>query len=151
MAEEKRDEGAGDPIKLFFFEEDLARQRNEMMDNFYHILRHKPTTDTSSSSNHFGGAAPFKVQVSFDIPLFEGQIDANALDKWLNPLEGYFSDRENFTFVLLKAAPHVKDWWETYCEKKAIEESAMFVVVPTCGSFKDAIKKQYYLVGSYNN
>jgi hypothetical protein len=40
------------------------------------------TTDVSSSSNHFGGTAPFKVQVNFDIPLFEGQIHADALEKW---------------------------------------------------------------------
>ena len=27
-----------------------------------------------------------KVQVNFDIPVFEGQIDAYALEKWLNML-----------------------------------------------------------------
>lgn len=114
MAKEKRDDGVGDPIKLLL-EEALVLQRNEMMDNFSQILRRLPTTDTSSSSDHFGGAAPFKVQISFDILVFEGQIDADALDKWLNLLEGYFSfhnfsDREKITFVLLKAVPHVKDW-----------------------------------------
>jgi hypothetical protein len=45
----------------------------------------------SSSSDHFGSTSPFKVQVNFDIPVFEGHIDAEALDKWLNMLEGYFS------------------------------------------------------------
>jgi hypothetical protein len=34
-----------------------------------------------------------------------------------------FSDRENITFALLKVVPHVKDWWDTYSEKRAIEES----------------------------
>jgi hypothetical protein len=99
---------------------------------------------------------PFKVQVSFDIPIFEGQIDADALDKWLNLLEGYFwsiifSDREKITFALLKVVPHVKDWWETYCEKRATEESAIFFVAPTWDSFRDAIKEQYYPVGSYDD
>jgi hypothetical protein len=37
--------------------------------------------ETSSTSNHFGGATPFKVQVNFDIPFFEGQIDSDALEK----------------------------------------------------------------------
>jgi hypothetical protein len=54
------------------------QQRNEMMDNFTHILRWLPTGDASSSSGHFGGATPFKVQVNFDIPLFEIQIDVNC-------------------------------------------------------------------------
>jgi hypothetical protein len=83
--------------------------------------------------------------VNFDIPLFEGLIDAYAIDKWMNLLEGYFLvhnffDRENITFALLKAIPHVKDWWDTYSKQRAIEESAIFAVDPTWDSFKDAIK-----------
>ena len=58
-------------------------------------------------------------------------IDADALEKWLNLLEGYFyvhhfSDREKITFVLLKALPHVKHCWETYWEKISTEESGMY-------------------------
>jgi hypothetical protein len=88
-----------------------------MMDNFSHILQHLPiATGASSSSGHFGGTSPFKVQFNFDIPLFEGQIDVEALDKWLNLLEVYFSvhnfsDREKITFALLKSLPHVKHFW----------------------------------------
>jgi hypothetical protein len=82
-----------------------------MMDNFRLILRRLPTGDASYSS---GGTAPFKVQINFDIPIFEGQIDTDVVDKWLNLLEGYFSvhnflNRENITFALLKVVPHVKD------------------------------------------
>jgi hypothetical protein len=63
----------------------------------------------------------------------------------LNLLEGYFSIhnfsyRENITFALLKVVPHVKDWWDTYFEKSAIEEYAIFVVTPMCDSVRDAIK-----------
>jgi hypothetical protein len=68
-----------------------------MMDNFTHILRRLPmVVKASSTSNHFRGATPFKVQVNFDIPLFEGQIDADALEKWLNMLEGYYSIQKKF-------------------------------------------------------
>jgi hypothetical protein len=93
-----------------------------MMENFSNILQCLPiASDTSSSSGHFGGTLPFKVQINFDIPVFEGQIDADTLDKWLNLLEGYFSihnfsDKENITFALLKVLPYVKNWWETYWE-----------------------------------
>ena len=125
----------GDPINLFL-EEALARQRDEMMNIFSQILRRMPTTtDASTSSSHFGGMAPFKVEVNFYIPIFKGQIDADALEKWVNILEGYFSvynfsDRENITFSLLKVVPNVKDW-ETYCEKKSTRESEMFGTKPT--------------------
>jgi len=30
--------------------------------------------------SHFGGTSPFKVQVNFDIPIFEVQIVADALE-----------------------------------------------------------------------
>ena len=80
MVEEKKDEGARDPIKIFL-EEALEKQRNTMMDNFAHILQWLPTDDTSTTNNHSGGSTPFKVQVNFDIPIFEGQIDADTIDK----------------------------------------------------------------------
>jgi hypothetical protein len=113
------------------------------------------TVDVSSSSNHFGGATPFKVQVNFDIPVIEGQIDADALEKWSNMLEGYFSihnffNRENITFVLLKVAPHVKYWWETYYEKSSTKVSRMFEVEPIWDFFMDAIKEQYYPIRNYD-
>jgi len=66
------------------------------MENFAHIIqRMSIETGTSSSSGQFGGTSPFKVQVNFYIPIFEGQIYADALDKWLNLLECYFFVYEN--------------------------------------------------------
>jgi hypothetical protein len=115
MAIEKKNDRADDPISLLL-EQALTRQRDKMMENFPHILQRLPiASGASSSSGHVGGTSPFKVQVNFDIPIFEGQIDADALDKWLNLPEGYFSihnffDKEKITFALLKALPHVKHW-----------------------------------------
>ena len=139
MGEEKKDEGAGDPIKLLL-KEALEKQRNVMMDNFAQILQRLPTSNASTSSSHSGGATPFKVHEKFDIPIFEGQIDANVVDRWSNLLEEYFSihdffDRERIIFSLLKVAPHVKEWWETYWEKQREGEPSMFSVSPTWNSF----------------
>jgi hypothetical protein len=110
----------------------------------------------SSSSGQFGSTPPFKVQVNFYIPVFEGQIDVNSLEKWINLLEGYFSihnffDREKITFALLKDLPHVKHWWENYWEKSSTEESRIYGVDPTWDFFVDAFKEQYYLVGNYED
>jgi hypothetical protein len=112
-----------------------------------------PIGDSSSSSR---GVAPFKVQINFNILVFEGQIDADGVDKWLNLLEGYFSfhnfsNREKITFVLLKVIPHVKYWWETFCEQKETEEPSLFIVTTTWESFRDAIKEQYYPVEIYDD
>jgi hypothetical protein len=110
----------------------------------------------SSSRNHFGVISPFKVQVNSYIPIFEGQIDVDALEKWLNLLEGYFfvhnfSNKENITFVLLKALSHVKHWWENYLEHSSIEESEIYVVDPTWDFFVDVVKEQYYPIGNYED
>jgi len=139
MGDKRKDEGAGDPIRILL-EEALKKQRNAMMDSFAQILQRLPTGGASASSSHSGVATPFKVQVNFDIPIFEGQIDAHVVDKWLNLLEGYFSihdfsEREKIIFALLKATPHVKDWWETHCENKDQTEPSLFSAVPTWNSF----------------
>jgi hypothetical protein len=152
MAGEKKDDRTRDPFKLLI-EESLTQQRNDMMDSFTQILRQLPTGNTFSSS---GGAAPFKVQINFGIPIFEGKIDAYFVYKWLNLLEGYFfvhnfSNREKITFALLKAVPHVKDWWENFYEKKETDEPSLFTVMTTWESFRDVIKEQYYPVRSYDN
>jgi hypothetical protein len=127
------------------------------MENFAHILQCQPiTTCMSSSSEHFGGTFPFKVKVNFDILVFEGQIDADALEKRLNLLEFYFSvhnffERENITFTLLKSLPHVKYWWETFWDQSFTEESRIYGGEPTCDFFVDAVKEQYYPIGNYDN
>ena len=156
MAEEKKNNGADDPISLLL-EQALTRQRDEMMENFSHILqRLSIASGASSSSDHFGGTSPFKVQVNFDILVFEGQIDAKAIEKWLTLLEGYFLvhnffDKEKITFALLKALPHVKSWWETYWEQSSKEKSRIYGADPTWDFFVDAVKEQYYPVGNYED
>ena len=70
----------------------------------------------------------------------------DALDKWLNLLEGYFfvhhfSDTENITFTLPKALPHVKHWWETYWEQISTKESEIYGVDPTWDFFVDVVKE----------
>jgi hypothetical protein len=99
---------------------------------------------------------PFKVQVDFDIPLFEGHIDADALEKLLSFLEGYFSvqnfsNSEKIAFTLLKALPHVKYWWETYCEKHTKDDFAIFGPRPPWVAFVYALKEQYYPIGNYDD
>ncbi len=89
MGEEKKDEGEGYPIKILL-KEALRKKRNVKMDNFAQILQWFPTDNASTCNNHSRGATPFKVQVKFDIPIFEGKIDADAIYIWFNLLEGYF-------------------------------------------------------------
>jgi hypothetical protein len=152
MAGENKNDGIGYPYKLLI-KESLTQQRNDMMDSFTQILQQLPTGDASSLS---GGVTLFNVQIKFDIPIFEGKIDTDVVDKWLNLLKGYFSmhnfsNRENITFSLLKVIPHVKDWWETFCEEKETKEPSLFTVTTTWEFFRDVIKEKNYPVESYDN
>jgi hypothetical protein len=113
-------------------------------------------TEASSASNHFSSVTPFKVQVNFDIPLFEGQIDADALEKWWNLLEGYYFvqnifDSEKITFALLKSLPHVRYWWEGYRERYIAIESTLFGRETTWEGFVDALKEEFYPVENYED
>jgi hypothetical protein len=85
VGENKYDE-IRDPFKMLL-EESLEQQKNEMMEIFAQILQQLLTRDTSTSS---GGTTPFKVQSNFDVPIFEGQIDVDVIDKWLNLHKGIF-------------------------------------------------------------
>jgi hypothetical protein len=56
---------------------------------------------TYSTRNHIRVVTPFKVQVNFEIPLFEGKVDAYALEKWSNLLEGYYFIQKNLDIITL--------------------------------------------------
>jgi hypothetical protein len=56
----------------------------------------------SSSSNHFGEADPLKVQVNFDIPVFEGQIDADASGNLITKSRLYLFCDILYFFILSK-------------------------------------------------
>jgi hypothetical protein len=72
MEEENKNGRENDFINLLL-EQALTQKRDEMMENFSHIIQHLSiTTGASSSSEHFGGTSPFKVQFNFYIPIFEG-------------------------------------------------------------------------------
>jgi len=156
MVEEKRDARDGDPFKRLL-KEALVQQRNSMLEIFFQILRKLPmTTATSSINNHFEGVMPFKVHVNFDISLFESQIDAYALEKWLNMLEGYYCVQkkiysENITFALLKSLPHIMSWWEGYWERYTKDESTSFRREPTWEAFVDSLKEELYHFENYDD
>jgi hypothetical protein len=72
MVEEKKNDVTDDPINLLL-EKALMRQRDEMMEIFFHILQCLPIEiGTYSSKNNFGRTSPFKVQVNFYNLVSEG-------------------------------------------------------------------------------
>jgi hypothetical protein len=109
-----------------------------------------------STSIHFRGVKPFKVQVKFYIPLFEGHIDAYALERWINLLDGCYSiqkisDIENITFTLLESLPHVKYWWECYYERHYKDDYMEFRIETNWEAFVDSLKEDFYPIINYDD
>ena len=132
-------------------EDALNKQHEEMMKQFLEIIG-KKEAHASQSNPKFGRQTPFKVQVNFDIPNFQGKIDVDVVDDWLSKLERYFcvnniSDIEKITFTLLKVENHVKLAWEAHSTTKenqeAQDECKFFVMIdgkPTCKEFLEHVK-----------
>jgi hypothetical protein len=124
---------------------------------FFLVFRRLPMVAKAPSiRNHFRGATHFKVQVNFDIPLFEGRIDADTLEKWLNLLEGYYFvkkkiDIKKITCALLKSLPCVKYWWEGYWERHNEDESTTLETQPTWATFVDSLEEDFYHVRNYDD
>jgi len=49
---------------------------------------------------------------------------------------------ENIIFALLKVVPHVKDWWDTYCDQNPIDENDILGSEPTWEFFVETLKEQ---------
>jgi hypothetical protein len=110
----------------------------------------------SSSSSLFGDATLFKVQVNFDITIFEGHIDADSLEKWLNLLEGYFSihnffDKEKITFALLKVSPPCQTLVGNVLGEKFTWRSLEYLGSSPLGIFLWMWSRRNIIVGNYDD
>ena len=101
------------------------------------------------------------MQVNFNIPTFQGEIDAETVDDKLPKLERYFcvnnfSDIEKVNFSLLKDENHVKLVWEAHLTTEENQEaqddhefSMMFDGKPTWEKIVEHIKQEYYPEDTY--
>nr|CAD1835497.1 unnamed protein product [Ananas comosus var. bracteatus] len=88
---------------------------------------------------------PFKVEAKFEIPNYNGIVDAEKLDVWLDQLETYFdlynySNAEKVTFAKLKLVGHALTWWKATLQTSANEDF-------TWSLFKRLICQEFYPMG----
>jgi len=104
--------------------------------------------DDSTTSLQQGGKGSFqnlKIDFKVEIPTYDGKIDVDKLDDWLERLETYFTlygytSREKITFATLKLSAHALSWWKSY--RKHHDGKAV-----SWKKFKELLKKQFYPVG----
>lgn len=102
-------------------EEALNKKHEEMMQQFSWMLE-KWELHVSPRNSKFGRKTPFKVQVNFDIPTFQGKIDA-----W----EVHLTTKE------------IQESQDGH------EFSVLFDGKPTWEEFVKHIKQEYYLKDTY--
>ncbi|KAF6135279.1 hypothetical protein GIB67_021641, partial [Kingdonia uniflora] len=86
-----------------------------------------------------------RINLKIEIPVFDGSIDAEILDNWLDRLELYFSINEysnaqQICFVTLKFASHTLTWWKSY--QKCHDVGSL-----SWKEFKILVQKQFYPIG----
>eukprot|EP00253_Pinus_taeda_P027723 PITA_27723 len=109
MADEKKDEVAGDPIKILL-EEALERQRNAMMDSFAQILQRLPRGDASASSSYSGNVTPFKSGKD----CFRSSQSSHHVNDWW---ETYCEQKDESTGSLFSTAPTWNDFRDAIKEQ----------------------------------
>eukprot|EP00253_Pinus_taeda_P033385 PITA_33385 len=140
MADEMKDKGAGDPIKILL-EEALERQRNAMMDNFAQILQRLPRGDPSASNSYSGNATPFKY---YPVKSYKDKYI-----KWTTLRQGREQDVSEFTniFHTLRTQLGIKDS-ELHlllkyggCLHRYIQEEMEFLNISSLGTtYRYAVK-----------
>ena len=83
--------------------------------------------------------------MNLDIPNFEGNIDAESVDIWVQQIESYcevnqLSEVEKITIVSLKMSTSIHCWWENLLTKMEKEEEP----IETWVKFVKYVRKEFY-------
>ncbi|XP_026451466.1 uncharacterized protein LOC113351745 [Papaver somniferum] len=89
--------------------------------------------------------ASLKVEFKLEIYDYDGVVEAEKLDGWLDKLETYFTvhqlvESQKISFASLKFSNHASTWWKAY--KKRYDTEHM-----TWQQFKELMKKHFYPMG----
>ncbi|GJW16490.1 hypothetical protein Tco_0020623 [Tanacetum coccineum] len=91
-----------------------------------------------------GSQHPFKVEARIDIPTYDGTVDAEKLDSWIDQLETYFTlygfrSKEKVIFARLKLTSHALAWWNSML--KNLDEEVSWKV------FTRLLRQEFYPMG----
>nr|GFB64478.1 hypothetical protein [Tanacetum cinerariifolium] len=73
-----------------------------------------------------GSHHPFKVEARIDIMTYDGTIDAEKVNSWINQLETYFTlygfcSKEKVIFARIKLVSHALAWWNSMLKRLSEE------------------------------
>lgn len=61
----------------------------------------------------------FRVDFKLEIPTYDGVVDADKLDNWIEQMKNYFTlyvytSAQKISFARLKMSGHTLTWWNAY-------------------------------------
>jgi len=87
-----------------------------------------------------------KVDFKVDMPMYDGTVDVDKLDDWIERLETYFTvydykSSQKITVAVLKLSKDALTWWKAFRRQRHQKGSLSW------REFKAAIRKKFYPVG----
>ncbi|CAL2237497.1 unnamed protein product [Prunus armeniaca] len=131
--------------KVQFSEEEDFDKEEESAEQFGADQSQEKESDADKASKSKTSMNGLKIDVKIDIPAYDGEINAEKLDNWIDQLETYYTiyeynNRQRINFAMLKLTNHALTWWKAYNKRYSI-------TTMTGKKFKRAIRKQFYPVG----
>ena len=91
-----------------------------------------------------------KLDVKFEIPIYDGEMNLEKLDNWIKQLEVYCriqnisSDKTKIQLATLRMGGTTLIWWES---KTQIDVKRKGKVISSWSKFLKALRKQFYPLG----
>jgi hypothetical protein len=114
------------------------------------VIRDTPDTSNETNENtawtaNQAALPPLKVDMKTDLPTYDGVVDGDKLDGWIDRLESYFDiygydDSRRLAIARLKLASHALVWWNAHLRTYGSRGL-------TWEAFKVLLKEQFYPVG----
>jgi hypothetical protein len=117
-----------------------------------------PSSSSSSSKSnekknvhkHKHDMPLLKLDVKFDLPIYDGEVNAEKLDNWIRQMEVYCSVQQikdeatQIKLASLRLAGTALIWWQSKLQKGTQDVGKVF---PSWKIFISALRKQFYPLG----
>ena len=114
-------------------------------------------TNKSSSSSHTSHSHNancnmpyFKLDVKFELPIYNGDLDAEKLDNWIKKLEvyckvqGITDDPSRIQLATLRMSGMALTWWESKIQQDLRKNGK---IISVWSEFIEVLRKQLYPLG----
>ena len=108
------------------------------------------STARKHSNKHKHDMSLLKLDVKFELPLYDGEVNAERLDNWVRQMEVYYSvqkikdEATQIKLASLRLVGTALIWWQSKLQNGAQQVGNVF---PSWKSFISALRKQFYPLG----